>query len=329
MKVDKQTIERIASAQSVLVVCHVSPDGDAIGSLLGLGLALERIQKRVSLICPDPVSEEYHHLPGWERIRGPLADRERPLCQAALLISVDCSSLDRMGEAYDAGWMAGMPIVNIDHHPTNTYFGDANWVEPAAAATAQMLLHLSEALCVPLCVDIATCLLHGLLSDTQGFRTSNTTPDVLKAATRLIEAGAPFAHLTDRIFNHRPLGLIHMWARALERLTLEDRILCSEITQGMRRDAGYDRNGDAGLVNFMNSANEADIAVLFSELEDGQIDVSIRSAVGYDVSRVAFQLGGGGHAQAAGCTLPGPLGDAKARVLPLLHQAWADQTVRQ
>jgi phosphoesterase RecJ-like protein len=186
-----------------------------------------------------------------------------------------------------------------------------------------------EALHIPLSVHVATCLLHGILSDTLGFRTSNTTADVLKTATRLIEAGAPLAYLTDRIFNHRPLGMIQMWTRALQQLKLEGRILYSEITQGMRREVGYDQDGDAGLVNFINTTNEADIAVVFSELQDGQINVSIRSVVGYDVSKVASQLGGGGHAQAAGCTLPGPLEDAKARVLLLLQQAWNVQTLQR
>jgi phosphoesterase RecJ-like protein len=325
MKVDKQTTERISSADSVLVVCHVSPDGDAIGSLLGLGLALEP-HKQVTLICPDPVPEEFHHLPGWETITGPLAGGILPPTRGTVLISLDCSAMDRLGKAYDVDWLAGIPIVNIDHHPTNTYFGEVNWVEPAAAATAQMLVYLIGALDIPLSVDVATCLLHGILSDTLGFRTSNTTADVLSTATRLIEAGAPLAHLTNRIFNQRPLGMIHIWTRALLKLKLEGRILCSEITQSMRRDVGYDQDGDAGLVNFMNTTDEADIAVVFSELQDGQINVSIRSAVGYDVSKVALQLGGGGHAQAAGCTLAGPLERAKAQVLPLLHQAWNTQT---
>ena len=328
MKVEQKTTERIASANSVLLVCHVSPDGDAIGSLLGLGLALEQ-RKQVTMICPDPVPEEFRHLPRWETITGPLDGWERPPGQGTVLISLDCSSLDRLGKVYNADWLAGIPIVNIDHHPTNTYFGEANWVEPTAAATTQMLVYLIEALHIPLSVDVATCLLHGILSDTLGFRTSNTTTDVLRTATRLVEAGAPLAYLTDRIFNHRPLGMIQMWTRALAQLKLEGRILCSEITQSMRREVGYDQDGDAGLVNFMNTTNEADIAVVFSELQDGQINVSIRSAIGYDVSKAALQLGGGGHAQAAGCTLPGPLEDAKARVLPLLYQAWDAQTANR
>jgi phosphoesterase RecJ-like protein len=329
MKVEKQAIERISSAQTVLVVCHVAPDGDAIGSLLGLGTALEQTPKHVTLICPDPVPEEYDHLPRWETVIGPLPERPPPSGQGAVLVTLDCSAPDRLGKAYDAQWLAGIPIVNIDHHPTNTYFGEVNWVEPSAVATAQMLVHLIEALHIPLDADSATCLLHGLVSDTLGFRTPNTGVEVLRTAIRLMEAGAPLPYLTDRIFNHRPLGMVRMWTHALQELTLEGHILFSEVTQRMRREVGYDQDGDAGLVNFMNATNEADIAVVFSELEDGQINVSMRSTARYDVSQVAFQLGGGGHTQAAGCTLPGPLADAKARVLPLLHQAWHAQSLQR
>jgi phosphoesterase RecJ-like protein len=327
MQVEKRATERIASAQTVLVVCHVAPDGDAIGSLLGLGLALEQAAKYVTLICPDPVPEEYHHLPRWETVISPLPERTPPSEPGAVLVALDCSAPDRLGKAHDAEWLAGIPIVNIDHHPTNTYFGEVNWVEPSAAATAQMLVHLIEALHIPLDADSATCLLHGLLSDTLGFRTPNTDAGVLRTAIRLMEAGAPLPYLTDRIFR-RSLGMIRMWTHALQQLTLEGRILFSEVTQHMRHEVGYDQDGDAGLVNFINATDEADIAVVFSELEDGQINVSMRSAAGYDVSQVAVQLGGGGHAQAAGCTLPGSLADVKARVLPLLQQAWRAQSLQ-
>jgi phosphoesterase RecJ-like protein len=140
-----------------------------------------------------------------------------------------------------------------------------------------------------------------------------------------MQAGASISELTDRIFGHRPITTIQMWAMTLQSLHLEGRILWSEITQSMRKRIGYKENGDAGLANFLNSANEADIAVVFDELEDGQVNVSMRSVLGYDVSQVAFDLGGGGHTQAAGCTLPGPLEPARARVLSMLHQAWSAQ----
>jgi phosphoesterase RecJ-like protein len=243
-----------------------------------------------------------------------------------VLISLDCSALDRMGKAYDADWLAGIPIVNIDHHPTNTHFGEVNWVEPSAAATAQMLIHLIEALLIPLDAEIATCLLNGILTDTRGFRTSSTTPEVMETAIELMKAGASLSELTDQIFNHRPIGTIRMWSMVLQGIHLEGRILWGEITQEMRQRIGYGRDGDGGLVNFLSSANEADIAVVFDELQDGRVNVSMRAVPGYDVSQVALELGGGGHAQAAGCILAGPLEVARSNALSRLHQAWNAQS---
>ncbi len=315
----QQATRRIADAERILIICHVSPDGDAIGSLLGLGLALYPRKTSVVLACADPVPESYRHLPHWERIV------QAPQGVFDLVVSLDCSDLQRLGTAYDPAALVDVPLLNIDHHATNVFFGTDNWVEPAAAATAQMLVSLVRELDIPFTVEIATCLLHGIITDTLGFRTPNTTPQIMEAAVELTRAGAPFVELADRAFGHRPLSAIRLWGKALDRMQLEGRIAWSEITQEMRQATGHVEDGDAGLVNFMGTANEADMAVVFCELEDGKIDVSMRASAEYDVSAVALSLGGGGHPQAAGCTLSGPLGDVQRRVLSLLAQAWRDQ----
>jgi len=318
---ERQAAQWISSAQSVLLICHVSPDGDAIGSLLGLGIALRQQGKHnVFMACADPVPDECRHLPHWELIT------QRPQGDFDLVVSLDCSDIERLGASYDPQALAGVPIVNIDHHRTNVNFGTVNWVDPTAAATAQMLVKLMPALGVSLSVEIATCLLNGIVTDTIGFRTANTTQEVLEAAIEMMDVGASLPQLTDRIFNHRPLGTIRMWSLALQGLHIEGRILWSEITRDMREQIGSRGDGDAGLVNFMRTANEADIAVIFDELEDGQVNVSMRAGPDYDVSQVALELGGGGHPQAAGCTLPGPLDRAKSKVLSMLHAAWNAQT---
>ena len=317
---EQQTAQQISSAQRILIICHVSPDGDAIGSLLGLGLALQERGHDVAMACADPVPDQYRHLPHWELIT------QQPSGRFDLVVSLDCGDLERLGAPYDAQSLAGIPIVNIDHHITNVHFGTVNWVDPSAAATAQILIKLLRALDVPLNVDIATCLLNGIVTDTLGFRTSNTTPEVMRASVELMDAGASLARLTDQIFNHRPFSTIRVWSAALQELHLEDRIVWSEITQAMRQRISYADNGDAGLVNFLSTANEADIAVVFDELSDGQVNVSMRAVPGYNVSQVALVLGGGGHAQAAGCTIRGPLEVARLKVLSMLHQAWRSQT---
>ena len=318
-EIEALAARRISDADRVLAICHVSPDGDAIGSLLGLGLALQKMGKRVVMACSDPVPVMYRHLPHWDEIvRSPSGDFD-------LVVSLDCSDLERLGKAYDAAALAGVPIVNIDHHATNVNFGVVNWVDTTAAATAQMLARLLDVLGVPLDREIATCLLNGILTDTLGFRTPSTTPQVMETAIELMNAGASLSQLADRIFNHRPLATIRMWSMALQNLHLEGRVLWSQITQDIRRYVGYEENGDAGLVNFLNTANEADIAVVFDEMADGRVNVSMRAGPGYDVSQVALALGGGGHPQAAGCTLFGPLEEVREKVLSLLHRAWEEQ----
>lgn len=341
MPMEQRVARWIAGASDLLLICHLSPDGDALGSLLGLGLALERLppahlpagRRAVYLICADPVPQDARHLPAWERVITPHSEawaaRESwvaPDAAHAAVISLDCSSPDRLGQGFDAALWSDLPLLNIDHHPTNSCFGELNWVEPKAAATAQMLVPLIRALNAPLDVEIATCLLHGILTDTRGFRTSNTSPAVLRTAADLMDCGAPLATLNDLIFNRRPLAEIQLWAQALQRLELHGRILCSEITQQMRQRVGYHIEGSAGLVSYLNTANQADIAVVFDERPDGEIGVSMRSVQGVDVSQVAVALGGGGHAQAAGCEQPGPLDRVKGRVLPLLHEALKSQT---
>lgn len=316
---EHQAANLISSAKRTLLICHVSPDGDAIGSVLGLGLALRRRNQDVVMACADPVPESQSYLPHANEII------QSPSGAFDLVVSLDCSDLERLGTAYNPQHLSGIPTINIDHHRTNIQFGQLNWVEPTAVATAQMLVRLVAALDVPLDIEIATCLLNGIVTDTRGFRTSNTSPEVMQTVSELMNAGASLPELTDRIFNHRPLGTIRLWSLVLPHVHLDRRILWGEITQDMRRRADYVGSGDAGLVNFMSSADEADIAVVFDELSDGRVNVSMRAMPGYDISRVALELGGGGHAQAAGCTLSGPIEEARADVLERLQAAWHQQ----
>jgi phosphoesterase RecJ-like protein len=312
----------IRQARGILVVCHVMPDGDAIGSLLGLGWALHKLDKEHTLACADPVPDSFAYLPGSEAIVA------HPEGNYDLVISLDCSDLKRLGDAYNQNSLKGVPVVNIDHHVTNVDFGSVNWVDPNSAATAQMMLTLMEHLEISLDPTIATCLLNGIVTDTRGFRTPNTTPDVMEAATRLMAAGASLPEITDRVFNRRPLAMLCLWGKALGTVQLDGRIIWTEISQAMRRECGLNSDSDDGLVSFLTSANEADVGIVFTEKDDGTIDVSMRSMPGVDISGVAIRLGGGGHPQAAGCNLNGSLTEARERVLAELRRSLLEQTAR-
>ncbi len=309
----------IRQAQDILVICHVMPDGDAIGSLLGLGWALHKLGKEHTLACADPVPDPFAYLPGSETIVA------QPEGNYDLVISLDCSDLKRLGAAYDQDSLRGVPIINIDHHITNVGFGRVNWVDPSSAATAQMMLKLIECLEVPLDPTIATCLLNGIVTDTRGFRTPNTTPDVMEATTRLMTVGVSLSEITEQVFNRRPLAVIRLWGKALSGVQLDGRIIWTEISQAMKQECGLGSDSDDGLVSFLASACEADVGVVFTEKDDGTIDVSMRSMPGIDISSVAMRLGGGGHPQAAGCNLNSSLAEAREKVLAELRRSLLEQ----
>jgi len=310
----------IHQARRILAVAHIAPDGDAIGSLLGLGHALRALGKQVVLACADPVPQVFHYLPGHEAITS------EPVGEFQLLISLDGSDISRLGAIYRPAAFAHVPLLNIDHHVTNVHFGTVNWVDTSAAAVAEMIFELVGELGVPLTRDIALCLLNGIVTDTRCFRTSSTTIKTMTIATRLMEAGASLSLITEQVLNRRPLAVIRLWGEALTTLQLRDRVIWAEITQAMRERAGMKENDSVGgLASFLVSAHEADVAVVFSEKPDNKVEVGFRAVPGYDVSGVALQLGGGGHPLASGCTLSGSLEQVRERVLAALDVALARQ----
>jgi phosphoesterase RecJ-like protein len=298
----------ISRAQTILVLTHVAPDGDAIGSLLGLGWMLHSRGKRVTMGCEDLVPESSAWLPGSSQI---VQQASGPY---DLVVSVDCSDQRRMGRIYTEA-LALTPLINIDHHITNTQFGTVNWVDPACAATAQMVLDLVDRLGWELTAPAATCLLNGLVTDTRSFRTQNVDAAVLRAALRLMEAGASLSEVAWQSLEQRPLAAVRLWGQAIDGLHLEDGVLWTEVTRAMRDRWSVGPDGESGLVNFLSGVREAKMVVVFTERDNCTVDVGMRAAPGFDVAQVALKLGGGGHPQAAGCTLEGRLDQVRQRVV--------------
>ena len=312
----EKAAEAILQSENILVIGHQDPDGDAIGSILGLTWALRQIGKRVQPSCADPVPEPYAFLPGSEEIAAISATDQD------LIVTLDGSDSGRFGSCFDLEQVGDIPVVNIDHHVTNTRFADINWVGPEYAATCEMIFDLLPLLGVTPDVSIATCLLTGTLTDTLGFRTRNTTSHLLHVAARLVEAGAPLAQITDQVFNRRALNSLRLWGKIMESVQFSNGFVWASSTVAMRRACGVNRSATNGAVNLLATAKEANVAVLFTERESGEVEVSMRSRPGYDVSQVALRLGGGGHPQAAGCLLPGPLKVAQERVLSELKASF-------
>jgi phosphoesterase RecJ-like protein len=227
----------------------------------------------------------------------------------------------RVGGIYRADEWHAMPLLNIDLHVTNTHFGTYNWVEPSCVATSEMVLELCDRLGVAVDADIARCLLYGIIGDTQGLRTDNVTPRLLGKVMRLLEAGAPpLAQVMDQIFSRRPFNLIRAWEKALETMQLdaERGVVWAFLTRQARGEAGWNDTDLQGMSSFLIAADEASLAAVFVEKDDGRVEVGMRARVGYDVARVALSFGGGGHPQAAGCEMDGPLEAAIERVVASL-----------
>ncbi len=299
----------LRQAQRPLLIAHIAPDGDAIGSLLGLGWVLRDAGKRPTLACADPVPEDLQFLPGAPAIVSQAHGDED------LVVALDCADRQRLGSLYDEGLFARVRVANIDHHVTNTRFGTAQLIDANVASTAQIVFGLLQRLEWPVSPWAATCLLTALITDTRSFRTPNTDAGALRTAVALVEAGAPLAEINEQLNHGLSLGMIRLWGAVLSRVQYREGIIWAEISQEALRECGLAGTDSAGLVSFIASAREAGVAVLFSEREDGQVEVGIRSVPGCDVSPVALALGGGGHPQAAGCTLPGPLAVARDMVL--------------
>ena len=315
---------RLERASRILVVTHVGPDGDAVGSLLALGWLLRARGKERLLMCQDPLPEGYRFLPGSDEIV------QQPQGVFDLVVSLDCSDRYRMGESvaiFVESLPDAVPLINIDHHVTNTRFGTLNWVDPTAVATAQMILELAEALGWNLAPPVATCLLNGLITDTRSFRTSNVDSRAIQAALRLMQAGASLADITRQALEQRSLASVRLWGQAIDGLRLEDGVLWTAVTGDMRRRLGLDGNDFSGLANFLSGIREADVVVVFTERGNGIIDVGMRAAPGLDVAKMALRLGGGGHPQAAGCTLAGELAQVQERVLAEVQRSLAGQRV--
>jgi len=323
-------------ARRILMICHIAPDGDAIGSLLGLGWLLRGLplradgsgaqagERTLALVCDDGVPAPFGFLPGaGDVLTAP------PSGPWDVVVSLDASDPARLGRAFRPREYGQAPLVVIDHHVTNVQFGTLNWVDTRAAATAQVLVDLAGALDAAIDRAAATCLLTGLVTDTRGFRTSNTTLDVMTTATRLMQAGADLAGITERALNYKPYSLIRLWGPALGRVRLQQHVIWTSITQDMRAVISAPDNGDSGLVSFLMDAPEANVAAVFNQKPDGKVEVGFRSKPGYDVSALALSLGGGGHPQASGCTIASPLADAEARVLPMLFAAAARNVKRE
>ena len=299
--------ERLKAANKVVIASHVRPDGDAIGSLLGLGLALIDAGKSVQMVLMDGVPASFRYLEGNELVvKEPTGDYDT-------FITVDSADFKRVGKVFEN---FGQPDINIDHHKTNEQFGKLNLIEADEVARAAVLTkHLPE-WGLNISKPVAAALLTGIITDTLGFRTANTTPDALRQCATLMETGVDMPDIYMRSLVRKSFPAAKYWGAGLSSMKQENGIVWGTLTLEDRKRTGYGGNDDADLINMLSAIDGNKVGMIFVEQSDNHVKISWRALEpGIDVSPVAKHFKGGGHVAAAGADIPGTLDEIQPLVL--------------
>lgn len=295
-------VQSLRAAESLVVACHVNPDGDALGSVLALTLGLQKIGKQAfatwgtkPLAAPPALS----FLPGVDRLRDYEDVPETPV-----FVALDCGAAHRLGEI-EAVARRAQTLINIDHHPGNEDFGDYNIVVTSASSTAEIVTRLLLDLEVTFDSDIATCLYTGVVTDTGRFQFSNSSPETLRLAANLLEFDVQHPAIAQEVYESAPFGYMKLLGHVLERATLHDdvRFIYSWFTRSDLEETGVGPDETDSLIDAIRSTRDADVAAMFKEQVDGRYRVSLRSKGTVSVGAIARNQGGGGHELAAGMTV--------------------------
>jgi len=294
--------ELLKNAKTALIAVHIDPDGDAIGSMLALGMVLEQKGLTVTHYCADSVPKIYRFLPGVERIKRELLLEQR----FDLAFVLDSSDISRPGDKIDLRHAAPV-IVNIDHHPDNTRFGDVNYVMNASSV-AEEIYGIAHYLKAKIDKRIADCLYAALITDTGNFRYENTTAETFLIAADLIKAGVNTHEISTRIYDTKPYSSIKIRARAMKdvKFAADNHVAWVVATEAMMEEVGAKADDLIGLVDIVRSIEAVEVAILFRE-EKGKVKINFRSKDKINVGGIAKRFGGGGHVKAAGAAIEGEI----------------------
>jgi bifunctional oligoribonuclease and PAP phosphatase NrnA len=314
-----EVVDAIRRARRVLTLGHEKPESDALGSALAMALIVEQLGGRATPVCSDPVPEMYAFMPHIERFR----QDPDPEMAYDLIVVGDCGDLARVGAvlARHPRLFAEVPIVNIDHHISNTGFGTLDWIDPSAAATCEMVTLLMPALGIPIgAADgaIAANLVAGVVIDTANFQHPNTTPRTLRVAAELVAAGAPLYDTARVLYRTKPNRQLALFGRVLARLdeSLDGRLVWTSLEQADLAETGAQPDEAEGLSDMISQSASAAVAILFKQETPRSTRISVRTKEGgIDATALTGFFGGGGHARAAGATVPLPLDEARQVVL--------------
>jgi phosphoesterase RecJ-like protein len=311
----RQAKDLISRSRNVLILTHQRPDGDALGSLLGMAHMLRAAGKKATPVLSEGISSVFRYLPGSGDIRN------EPANGFDLSILVDCADQERI--SLPEGSPARAIDIMIDHHVTNGLFAKVNLVNPEAASTAEVIVDAAGDLGLAIPREAATCLLAGVVTDTLGFRTPNTGIHTLEVTETLIRAGASLPDTVERSLHRRSFAAARYWGAGLSKLERDGEIVWTSLTLADRAAAGYPGRDDADLVNILSSIDGHEVALMFLEQEGGKIKISWRVAAGLDVTPLAISFGGGGHPAASGALMAGSLEEVRTQVLRRTRE-WLD-----
>ena len=307
----KEICRSLQTATRIAILSHENPEGDAIGSSLGAYFALSALGKEVAVYNPDPLPSYLSFLPGSSKIQATIPPG---LCFDVYLV-LDCGDRERVGGLLEH---ARGRIINIDHHASNSQFGDLNWVDGGASSTGEMTYSLLfQEMGLPLGREAAISLYAAILTDTGSFRFSNTTPKSLLTAASLLEAGIAPDQIASQLYEQRSLDQLHVLGEMLSGIQVEEggRIAWAVITQQMLSRGQISLEETEGFVNYPRSVGGVEVAAIFKEADLRRYRVSLRSKGSVDVGKVASNFSGGGHHNAAGCTVSGDLNEVKKKIL--------------
>ncbi|MGC9223329.1 MAG: DHH family phosphoesterase [Terracidiphilus sp.] len=309
-------LEVLKQGERFLVCSHVRPDGDSLGSMLALGMVLQQMGKHADLVSANRIPLQYRHLPGSDSIH--TASQVQGAYDAAVIL--ECDSIKRT----HLQGISELFLVNVDHHLTGQPFAHLNWIDYEAASVGEMVYRLVQAAGARITPEIAECLYTTVLTDTGGFCYGNVRASTFAMAREMVEAGADPTAIAHAIYFSSPISKLLLLGTALRRLKREGRIAWLWVThQDMQRTCSTEEDCE-GIVNVALSMAQVDAVVFLSELSDGGVRMSLRSKGDFDVAAIAERLGGGGHQNAAGCTLQGAIPQALKEVLTELRGTIAE-----
>lgn len=314
MSIEKVLYE-VKQRESFLLTTHVNPEGDAIGSTLALAIALSSAGKKVKVYTVDPVPKSLKFLPSSDMV-----EQVQTVNQGFdAVITVDCGDLDRV-KLFDRDNVPGDILINIDHHVTNSRFGDINLIEDSVAS-AELVYEIIKGLGIFVSSDIATCLYTAIMTETGSFRYSNTNLRAFEMAEELVKAGAEPWKISENVYSRNSAGRIMLLAEVLSNLEFnrDKNIAWITVMEEMYQRTGTTKEDVEDFINYPRSIEGVEVAVLFRET-DHDWKISFRSNGRIDVAKVALEFGGGGHSMASGCLLKGSLEDVKARIIEKLEE---------